>query len=281
MHKFEHAYDDVWRYERFVTTIQQRAGISWEEAERAARATLRTLGERIAWGEARDLGEELPDELRTWLLEDAGGDAEPFDAEEFIRRVAEREGVDPGAAADHARAVFVALARLVRGDEVEDLVAQLPRNYERLVGEARSRRRDPGAPEPMPVDELLRRVADRAGVDSGRAAKATEAVLETLAERIAGGQADDMADVLAAELRPPIRRGRERSGGKAQRMSLDEFVGRIADREGVSYDEALEHARAVIATLREALPPKEFSDLLAQLPRGYHEALLTIYEPAR
>ncbi|MEA2306690.1 MAG: hypothetical protein QOH43_3970, partial [Solirubrobacteraceae bacterium] len=26
--------------------------------------------------------------------------------------------------------------------------------------------------------------------------------------------------------------------------------------------------------LREALPPKELSDLLAQLPRGYAEALL-------
>jgi hypothetical protein len=37
----------------------------------------------------------------------------------------------------------------------------------------------------------------------------------------------------------------------------------------------------VIATLREALPPKEFSDLLTQLPRGYHEALLTVFEPAR
>ena len=36
-----------------------------------------------------------------------------------------------------------------------------------------------------------------------------------------------------------------------------------------------------IATLREALPPKELSDLLAQLPRGYQEALLKIYEPAR
>ena len=43
----------------------------------------------------------------------------------------------------------------------------------------------------------------------------------------------------------------------------------------------LEHARAVIATLRQALPPKELSDLLAQLPRGYQETLLKIYETAR
>jgi hypothetical protein len=30
----------------------------------------------------------------------------------------------------------------------------------------------------------------------------------------------------------------------------------------------------VFATLREAVPDKEWSDLLAQLPRGYQEAML-------
>jgi hypothetical protein len=30
----------------------------------------------------------------------------------------------------------------------------------------------------------------------------------------------------------------------------------------------------VFATLREALTDREFSDLLAELPRGYYEALL-------
>jgi uncharacterized protein (DUF2267 family) len=57
-------------------------------------------------------------------------------------------------------------------------------------------------------------------------------------------------------------------------MSLDDFVARIADREGVSWEEALEHARAVFTTLREALPDKEWSDMLDELPSGYQEALL-------
>jgi uncharacterized protein (DUF2267 family) len=38
---------DDWRYERFITTIEQKAGIPWSEAERAARATLQTLAERL------------------------------------------------------------------------------------------------------------------------------------------------------------------------------------------------------------------------------------------
>jgi hypothetical protein len=34
----------------------------------------------------------------------------------------------------------------------------------------------------------------------------------------------------------------------------------VAEREGGSYEDALHHARAVVAMLREALPDKEFSD---------------------
>jgi uncharacterized protein (DUF2267 family) len=273
-HLFDDEYDDTWRYERFIVTIQQKTGISWSEAERAAHAVLQTLGERIAWGQARDLAEDLPQDLRPWLL-DPGGDAESFDAREFIRRVAEREEVDPQTAEEHARAVFVALARLVRGKEIEQLGEQLSKDYEGLVGAARERRRDPGVPDPMPVEAFLRRVADRAGIDLDAAQRATEAVLETLAERIAAGEADDIAEQLPPELRPPLERGKAAGGGKAQRMSLDEFAARIAQREGdIAFEDALGHARAVIATLREALPPSELSDLLAELPRGYLEALL-------
>jgi hypothetical protein len=46
-------YSDEWRYERFVTTIEQKAGIAWVKAERAAQATLETLGERISGEQAR------------------------------------------------------------------------------------------------------------------------------------------------------------------------------------------------------------------------------------
>lgn len=76
-----------------------------------------------------------------------------------------------------------------------------------------------------------------------------------------------MLEALPEELHAPLERGLERSR-EAVRMSLDEFVARVAEREGVTMEGALEHARAVFATLREALPSKEFSDLLSELPRG-------------
>jgi uncharacterized protein (DUF2267 family) len=270
---FDGQFEDTWRYERFITAIEQRAGISWEKAERAAQATLTTLGERIGAGDARALARELPGDLGTWLL-DATPDAEPFGVEEFIRRVADREGVDTDTAERHAAAVFVALARLVRSSRLAHVTAQLSKDYGRLLGELPRRRRDPSAPEVVPYDEFVDRVAGRAGLDTAAAARAADAVLETLGERVAGGEADDIAAALPLELRPAIERGKERTRGKATRMSLDEFVARVADREGVAWEDALEHARAVFTTLRETLPDKEWSDMLDELPSGYQELLL-------
>ena len=266
-------YTDEWRYERFIMTIEQRAAIAWADAEGAARATLQTLGERISGGEARQLAEDLPQHLRRWLLAD-GEDAEDFDVGEFIRRVAEREGVEPERAEQHARAVLIALARLVRGEEITRLAAQLPSEYKRVLYEAAKRTRDPAAPEVVSLEAFVSRVARRSAVGLPKAQWLSEAVLETLAERIAGGEADDIAEQLPQELRQTLERGKERTGGKAQRMSLDEFIARIAEREGVSYEQALDHARAVFATLRETLTDKEFSDLLSELPRGYYDALI-------
>jgi uncharacterized protein (DUF2267 family) len=266
-------YDDVWRYERFVTTIEQKAGISWIAAESAARATLQTLAERLSGGEARELAAELPPPLAEWLS-GGGENAEPFDAGEFVRRVAEREQVDPETARAHVQAVFIALARLVRGAEIARLTVQLSGDYKRLLGEALRRPRDPSAPEVIEIETFIKRVSRRAALEPTDAHRATEAVLETLAERIAGGEAEDLAEELPEGLRPALERGKERTRGKAQRMSLDEFIERVSEREGVSYEEALDHARAVFATLREAVSDKEVSDLVAELPRGYHEALL-------
>jgi uncharacterized protein (DUF2267 family) len=94
-------------------------------------------------------------------------------------------------------------------------------------------------------------------------------VLQTLAERIAGGEVEDLISRLPAGLHEPLRRGMERSGGKATRMSLDDFVRRVADEEGVGLDQATEHARAVLTTLHEAIPEDEWLDVTAQLPADY------------
>jgi uncharacterized protein (DUF2267 family) len=250
--------------EQFMTTVQQGASIPRDEAERATRATLQTLGERIARGEAGDLAGQLPPEVAPWVATD--GDAEGFDVDEFLRRVADREGVDVPAAEPHARAVFDALGRLISDQELADLMAELPKDYTPLL---------PEGPyvDVVSFDTFLQRVADRAATDQAVARRATRSVLETLAERIAGGEVDDLVTRLPTELHEPLQQGKARSGGKATRMSLDEFVHRVAEREGVSLEEARDHARAVFLTLREAVGDKEFFDIAVQLPDEYLTAL--------
>jgi uncharacterized protein (DUF2267 family) len=249
-------------YEQFMDLVATKARRSREDAERAARATLQTLAERVSVGQARDLAEQLPPELAPWLATDGG--AEPFDVDEFLRRVAEREGADLERAERDARAVFDALGRLVPSKELDDMAAELPKDFAPLLDEAEQR-----FVHVVPAESFVAKVADRAGTDVQGARRAVDAVLETLAERIAGGEVEDLIAHLPAELHEPLRKGDALSNGAARRLSLDEFVRRIAEREGVTPETALDHARAVFATLREALPEKEFLDVTAQLPRDY------------
>jgi len=255
------------KYERFVTTVQQRASISREEAERASQATLQTLAERLSKGQARDLAEQLPEPLAGWLFTDT--DAAAFGVEEFLRKVAARLGVDVETAERYARGVFTALGRTVDSGEIADMIAELPHEFAPLVAEAESR-----FTSAVTLEALLDGVADRAGLFPDGARKATEAVLETLAERIAAGEVDDLIALLPLELHAPLERGKQHGNGKAVRMSLDEFVRRVAEREGISLEAAREHVAAVLATLRELLPDAEWRDVTAQLPRDY-EALAT------
>jgi uncharacterized protein (DUF2267 family) len=258
-------------YEQFIKTIQSKARISWDEAELAARSTLETLAERLSAGEARDIARQLPGDLGRWLEGSDG--AQPFHADEFLRRVAEREGVDLETAERHARAVFIALGRTVSADEIEDMTAELPKDFRPLVAPAKAAAETLDPDEVVPAEEFVSRVADRSALDPERARRAAEAVLETLGERIAGGEVEDLAAQLPPDLRPALERGNARSSGKAQRMSLPDFLSRIAELEGVIPEEAREHAYAVLTTLRAVISEKEFDDLLAELPDRYRELL--------
>jgi uncharacterized protein (DUF2267 family) len=63
------------------------------------------------------------------------------------------------------------------------------------------------------------------------------------------------------------------SNGAAVKMSFDEFLHRVADREGVAPAQARDHARAVLQALREAAGDDEFFDIASQLPDEYAPVL--------
>jgi uncharacterized protein (DUF2267 family) len=253
-------------HERFITLVAQGAGTDREGAERAMRATLQTLAERVVREELRQIAAMLAPEVAPWLASPNAA-AEPFDVDEFVRRVAEREGegVDLDTAERHARAVLAAFGQAVDPGEFANMAAQLSKDYAPLLPRGRD-------VHVLPADDFVLRVAELADLEPDAAVRATEAVLETLAERIAAGEVEDLISRLAVGLHPPLKRGEQRRP-EATAMPVEEFLRRIAEREGVSVREEPEHARAVFTTLREAVGDEEYFDVTVQLPDDYQAVL--------
>lgn len=120
------------KYEEFIGTVRRRARLeSFEEAEKAARATLETLAARLAGNEANDLAAQLPPELAAYIQPHAGlGDS--YSLEEFFRLISAREGVSLADADFHARVIIGLLTEVVTMGEIEDIRAQLPADFARL-----------------------------------------------------------------------------------------------------------------------------------------------------
>ena len=83
------------KHDEFIGRVQHYTRLpSRGDAERATRATLETLGERLAGGEPKDLASQLPPEIGEHLLRGCAGIGERFSLDEFYRRVSVREGED-------------------------------------------------------------------------------------------------------------------------------------------------------------------------------------------
>jgi uncharacterized protein (DUF2267 family) len=269
----------------FLATVMRTGELSDEDfAQRASCTTLRTLAKRISAGEAEDIAERLPDELRPCIEPD--GAKEKFHANDFLAHVTAELQVVGTQTEQAIRGVLVALFKTVGPDEFADLRSELPKDFgpwlDRAIvdggGEPNAEQGSSadGRPEPEPgmsYQQFLQAVAARGAHDDEHARMAAEAVLEVLATRVTGGQLDDLEPLLPRELWPALERGRARSGGRARPLTLQEFLREVQEREGVTRDIAFRHARAVMLTLREALGEKEFHDTLAQLPIEYRQLL--------
>lgn len=260
------------RYDEFIQRVRDRAGGSPDEARLLTRTVLHTLSERIGRKESSDMASQLPKELKDAFM--PGPVPQPFDAAEFVRRVAERTGLSEEDALPRIRAVFLTLREAVSPGELEDWQMMLTPDYVDLAARpaesgGRPRTTPPDSPHRgeayVGARDFVQRVAERAGLDEARARRAIEAVLETLGERIANGEAED----LAAQLPEPVAEPLLRDGGDAKPIPADAFVQRVAEREGEPPPLAQEHARAVLTTLREAVTVDEWKDTEAELSRDY------------
>lgn len=121
------------KHDEFIGQVQARARLSSRgDAERATRATLETLAERLSGGEPKDLGSQLPQEIGRYLMSPEAAQAERLTLDDFFNRVSDREGVDLPIAVHHARAVVSVLTEAVSSGEIQDVRGQLGEEYSPL-----------------------------------------------------------------------------------------------------------------------------------------------------
>ena len=122
----------------------------------------------------------------------------------------------------------------------------------------------------MTHDQFIGQVQNRGHLSSrADAERATRATLETLGERLAGGEAGNLAAQLPREIGEYLRH----DGEKFERLELEQFYERVREREGSELPDAVHHAKTVMGVLREAVSPGEFADIEQQLPEEYRQLL--------
>ena len=117
-------------YTELLQQVQVAGALDRATAEQVIVATVVTLAERMRHHELVRLGAQLPAELQGAVH--AGlPSCQPFDADKFVRRVAERVGVEPQTVWTHVRAVLGTLEREVA--EMEEVRVRLPREFDALI----------------------------------------------------------------------------------------------------------------------------------------------------
>jgi uncharacterized protein (DUF2267 family) len=119
----------------FVSAVKESLDLpDNRSAERAVKATLTVLGQRLEGGEAKDLASQLPGGLADALPNEGGG--ERFDVDTFYQRIAEQEGegVTVAQARQHARAIAKGLETALTDGEWQNFTSQLPNDFQDFLG---------------------------------------------------------------------------------------------------------------------------------------------------
>ncbi|WP_433032280.1 DUF2267 domain-containing protein [Actinomycetospora sp. CA-053990] len=119
----------------FVSAVKESLDLpDNNSAERAVKATLTVLGQRLEGGEAKDLASQLPGGLADALPNEGGG--ERFDVDTFYQRIAEQEGdgVTVAQARQHARAIAKGLETALTDGEWQNFTSQLPKDFQDFLG---------------------------------------------------------------------------------------------------------------------------------------------------
>ncbi len=119
---------------------------------------------------------------------------------------------------------------------------------------------------PMNFDEFTGTVQHRLELPgTGETVRAIRATLSTLGRRIPEGAAEDFAANLPMEI-DWYPTGAVHEHG--ERFDWREFVGRVAEIEGVERPDAAYHAQVIVDLAASEVPPSDLQQLRDQLPES-------------
>ncbi len=123
----------------------------------------------------------------------------------------------------------------------------------------------------MQNHEFLSELQTRIGVETNeQATAAARAVLQTLADHMAGNAPAKLAAQLPEEIGALITEYKNDPDAEGEGFGVDEFVKRTAERsERGDLETAKKHSIAVLAVLREAISTGEFDKMRGTLPAEY------------
>ena len=119
----------------------------------------------------------------------------------------------------------------------------------------------------MQYEEFIDRVQQRSGLASfADAEEATRATLTVLGEYLTGGEGLDLASQLPQGIAEILH---QQPPERSTIFSLNDFLQRVGEEEGVRTEEAQDHTRAVMDVLEEAVAEGEMQDVRRQFPSEF------------
>jgi uncharacterized protein (DUF2267 family) len=120
------------KFDDFVDRVQEQTKLSTrEEAISITRAVLETLGERLDRKVRNGVVAQLPDELKEFLLA-RSDNTDRYELTEFYNRVGARADLKYQEASERTWQVFSVLRQAIPEGEIQDILEDLPSEYEEL-----------------------------------------------------------------------------------------------------------------------------------------------------
>jgi uncharacterized protein (DUF2267 family) len=125
------------QFDDFIHRVQEQARLDTrEEAIAITKAVLETLGERLDRKVRNGVAAQLPDELKDFLLA-RSDNTDRYELAEFYNRVGARADLKYQDAIERTLQVFSVLRQAIPEGEIQDILEDLPSEYENMFEEKR------------------------------------------------------------------------------------------------------------------------------------------------